>query len=224
LKDVVTTVLSSKEEERLLKALSRVFLNDHPNPERRGCPGSDILKAIASRRVTLEEAEPWISHLSSCSPCTGEFTDFRKNFQRQRILQLSSIAAALLLVVAASVWLFLRLSGGPVRFEAATLDLTDRGVLRGPEENPPKPPLQLVKGHLNLTVYLPVGSEPGTYEVQVVRKPDQPIWSSHGEVKFENYKASLHVQADLSQFKPGLYLLAIRAKDSLWSYYPLILK
>jgi hypothetical protein len=217
-------LLTKKEEERLLKALNRVFLNGYPNPERKGCPGSDVLKAIASRRLTLEEAEPWIDHLSTCSPCTREFTEFRKHFQRQRILRLSGVAAGLLLVVALAAWLFLKRPAEPVRLEAVTLDLTNRGVLRGPEQNPPNSPLQLAKGHLDLTIYLPVGSETGIYEMQVVREPGQPIWSAQGEVKVENYKATLRVQADLSGFNPGLYLLAIRPKGWSWSYYPVILR
>jgi hypothetical protein len=217
-------LLTRNEEKRLLKALSRVFLNDYPNPERRGCPGSDILKAMASRRLTLEESEPWINHLNACSPCTREFTEFRKNFQRQRILRLSGVAAGLLLVAALGAWLLLKRSAEPVRIEAVTLDLTNRGALRGSEENPPNSPLQLAKGHLDLTIYLPVGSEAGIYEMQVVREPGQPIWSAQGEVKLENYKATLRVQADLSRFNPGLYLLAIRPKGWSWSYYAVLLK
>jgi hypothetical protein len=212
------------QEKQLLKGLSRVFLNDYPNPERQGCPGSGVLKAMAYRRLTLEEAEPWINHLSSCSPCTREFASFRKNFQRQRILRLAGIAAGLLLVVAAAAWLFLRQPSGTVRFQAATLDLTDRLILRGPEEGPPNPPLELAKGNLNLTVYLPVGSESGVYEIQVVREPGQPVWSAQGEAKLENHKATLHVQTDMSRLKPGLYLLAVRPKGWSWSYYPLVLK
>ena len=217
-------MLSRMDEKRLLRALSRTFLEGYPNPERRGCPGSGVLKAIASRKLTLEEAEPWIEHLSSCSPCTREFADFRKNFQRRRMLRLSAVAAAVLVVVGIAAWLFLRHQAGPVRIQAVTLDLTNQLILRGPEENPPNPPLQLPRGNLNLTVYLPVGSEPGTYEVQVLREPGQLVWSAQAEVKLENYKATLRARADFSNLKSGLYLLAIRQKGSSWTYSPLVLK
>ena len=216
--------LPRKEEKRLLAALRRAFLNDFPNPERRGCPGPDILKAIASRRLTLEEAEPFINHLAACSPCTREFSDFRKNFQRRRILRFAAIAAAVLIVVGVATWLFLRHPAGPGRLQAVTLDLTNQLILRGPEENPPNPPLQLPRANLNLTVYLPVGSEAGTYEVQVLREPGQPVWSAQAEVKLENYKATLRARADFSNLKSGLYLLAIRQKGSSWTYSPLVLK
>ena len=69
---------SGREEKELRELLRQTFLEDHPNPERWECPGSDILKAIASARITIEEAVPWIIHFASCSPCTREFGEFRK--------------------------------------------------------------------------------------------------------------------------------------------------
>ena len=217
-------MLSKDEEKQLREALSRTFLEGYPNPERRGCPGSDILRAIASGKLTLEEAEPWINHFSSCSPCTREFSEFRKYFQKRRLQRFSAIAAALFIVVSVLAWVFLRRFNEPVRFEVASLDLTGRGIMRGPEENPPNPPLQLSKAHLDLTIYLPLGSEPGTYDIQVVREPGQPLWSAQGEAEIKNSKTTLHVQADLSRLEPGLYLLAVRPKRWDWTYYPLVLK
>ena len=215
-------MLSRQEKKRLVEALNRTFLDGYPNPERRGCPGSDVLKAVASRRLGLEEAEPWINHLSSCSPCTREFAELRQAFQQRQRLRLASVAAGLLIVLVAAAWLFLRQPTRPV--EAATLDLTNQGALRGAEQAQPNPPLELGRGNLNLTMYLPVGSEPGMYEVEVVRQPGQPIWSAQAQVNLENYKSTLHVRVDLSHLERGLYLLAIRQKDTSWSYYPLVLR
>jgi hypothetical protein len=222
--DATIAVLSKNEEKRLREALRRTFLEGYPNPERRGCPGSDILKAIASGKLTLEEAEPWIYHLSACSPCTREFGDLRKKFQARRMLHLSAIAASVLVVVGVAAWLFLRHRAEPVRIQAVTLDLTNQLILRGAEEHPPNPPLQLPKGNLNLTVYLPVGSEPGTYELQLLREPGQPVWSAQAEVKLENFRATLRARADFNNLKSGLYLLAIRQRGSSWTYSPLVLK
>ena len=216
-------MLSKQEKKRLIEALNRTFLDGYPNPERRGCPGPDVLKAVAFRRLGLEEAEPWIDHLSSCSPCTREFVELRHAFQQRQRLRLAGIAAGLIIVLVAAAWLFLRQPATrPV--ETATLDLTNRGALRGAEQAQPNPPLELGRGNLNLTMYLPVGSEPGMYEVEVVQQPGQPIWSAEAQVNVENYKSTLHVRVDLSHFKRGLYLLAIRQKDTSWSYYPLVLR
>ena len=217
-------MLSKNEEKQLRQALSRTFLEGYPNPDRRGCPGYDILRAIASGKLTLEEAEPWIQHLSSCSPCTQDFSEIRKNLRIRTVRRFSAIAAAVVLFISVLCWIFLRRNFEPVRFEEASLDLTGRGTIRGPEENPTSPPLQLPKADLDLTVYLPLGSAPGNYDIQVVRESGQPLWSAQGEVKIENYKSTLHVRANLSHLKPGLYLLAIRPRRWDWSYYPLVLK
>jgi hypothetical protein len=217
-------VLSKNEEKQLREALKRTFLDGYPNPERRGCPGSDILKAIASGKVTLEEAEPWINHLSSCSPCTRDFVELRRAYRRHQLRLVSSIAAGVLLAVAIVAFLLLRSSLGPTRLQPVTVDLSNWVTLRGPEGNATNPPVQLAKGYLNLTVYLPAGSEPGIYDVQVVREPGQPIWSAQREAKLENYKATIQVQVDLRQFNPGLYLFAFRRQGRSWTYIPLVLK
>ena len=217
-------MLSKHEEKQLREALRRTFLDGYPNPERKGCPGPEILKVIASGKLTLEEAEPWIQHLSACSPCTREFSEFRKDHQRRMSLWVSSIAASVVLAAAIVTWLLVRSPLTPGHLQPVTIDLSNYATLRGPEGNAPNPPLQLTKGYLNLTLYLPAGSEPGTYDVQVVREPGQPLWSAQGEATFENYKATLRVKVDLSRFSPGLYLLAFRRQDRSWTYIPLVLK
>jgi hypothetical protein len=95
-------VLSGQEKKRLMEALNRTFRDGYPNSERHGCPGSDVLMAVASRRLGLEEAEPWINHLSSCSPCTREFAELRQAFQQRQRLRLASVAAGLLIVLVAA--------------------------------------------------------------------------------------------------------------------------
>jgi len=90
-------VLSRHEEKKLRELLRQSFLEDHPNPERRDCPGSDILEAIASGKITLEEAVPWIHHFASCSPCTREFREFRKVRRRQRLPRIAGLAVGILM-------------------------------------------------------------------------------------------------------------------------------
>ena len=68
---------SEREEQRLLDALGRGLLKEFPNPERRGCPGVDVLKRIASRTMPLNEADRRLDHLGSCSPCYSDFSEFR---------------------------------------------------------------------------------------------------------------------------------------------------
>jgi hypothetical protein len=46
------------------------------------------------------------------------------------------------------------------------LDLRPYALMRG-EPQADRPPLQLPRGRVNLTLVLPTGSEPGPYEVQI---------------------------------------------------------
>jgi hypothetical protein len=44
---------------------------------------------------------PWIHHLTSCSPCTREFGELRKDHRRRRLLRTAGLAVGIL--VAAGV-------------------------------------------------------------------------------------------------------------------------
>jgi hypothetical protein len=48
-----------------------------PSNKRAGCPGSDVLRKIASHEMPLPEAEKWLDHLTSCSPRYGDFSQFQ---------------------------------------------------------------------------------------------------------------------------------------------------
>jgi len=217
--------LTKREERRLIRAYRRVVLGgEFPNPDRAGCPASKILEAMALRKLQPEQVLDWIEHLGTCSPCFREYTEFREDHKRLRFRRIASMAACVVAVAAVVVWLLVNHLVGPGHLQPVTLDLFNYATLRGPENNTPNPPLQLTKGYLNLTLYLPAGSEPGTYDVQVVRVPGQPIWSARGEATFENYKATLRVKVDLRRFSPGSYRLAFRRQDRSWTYIPLVLK
>lgn len=218
------TVLSKVEQRKLREVLNRTFLEGYPNPGRRGCPGTDILKAIASEILTLEEAEPWIYHLSSCSPCTREFYELRNNHQRWKAMRLWGIAASVVLAAGVLAWFLVKVSFGPPRLEPVTVDLTAWATVRGPENNPPNRPIQLQKGYLGMTIYLPLGSEPGMYDIKIVRGSGQPIWGEQREARIEDYKTTLRVQVDLRHFTRGPYLLAFHRQDQSWTYIPLVLK
>ena len=63
------------EEKRILDLLGRGLSREFPNPQRVGCPDSAVLRGIAAHKVPLSEADRWLNHFSSCSPCFQEFTD-----------------------------------------------------------------------------------------------------------------------------------------------------
>src|SRR5262249_18059551 len=95
---------SVADERRILDALGRGLLKEFPNPERVGCPGADILRKIASHEMPLSEAEKWLDHLGSCSPCYADFKRLQDAHEwRRRRLTLAA-AAGILLAAAVTGW------------------------------------------------------------------------------------------------------------------------
>ena len=90
--------------------MGRALLREFPNPERVGCPDATLLKGIASHKVPLAQADPWLDHLTSCSPCYRDFSQFREAFRRRRIRILVAVVAGVLLAVAVSGWALLKLA------------------------------------------------------------------------------------------------------------------
>jgi hypothetical protein len=68
---------SESDEERFLNVLGRGLREEFPNPTRSGCPPSHVLKRIVDHEMPLSEAENWLDHLTSCSPCYADFCEFQ---------------------------------------------------------------------------------------------------------------------------------------------------
>ena len=96
--------------------------------------------------MPLPEAEKWLDHLTSCSPCYGDFSQFQAAYQRRRTQTVLAIAASILIVVGVAGWaLFFKQKGPPV-VQTAVLDLRNRSVPRGGEPNPGEQPLEVSRG------------------------------------------------------------------------------
>src|SRR5437879_4955494 len=138
----------------ILDALGRGLLKEFPNPDRAGCPGSDVLRRIASHAMPLAEAEKWLDHLTSCSPCYRDFSELQADYRHRRMQTILAIAASILIVVGVAGWaLFLKKNGPPVA-QTAVLDLRNRSVPRGGEMNPDPQRLEVSRTVRRLIVYL----------------------------------------------------------------------
>ncbi|HEV2313701.1 MAG TPA: hypothetical protein VGR94_00210 [Candidatus Acidoferrales bacterium] len=227
-------VLSRREENQLIKAGQRVLLEGgYPNPDRVGCPGSEVLKALAERKMDLHEAEQWLLHLGSCSPCFIEYTAFQKQAARRKTLELVLASAALVILAAVGGWMWkghwLHGIGGNIAttmpYQKVTVDLRNRLVLRGeqaPSAN--SGPIQLPRGRLDLTLVLPKGSEPGNYKVGLSTELERPLMTITGTAVKQNGSEVLNVRLDLSRLGPGTYLLTIGPPSGEQREYPLVTK
>jgi len=227
-------LFSGQEDRRVFEAGRRYFSTAFPNPNRVGCPGTDVLRAIAFRKMERSRAKQWDSHLMECSPCFVEYVAFRDQALRQRRLRRLAVAAAIA-VICVGVWFAYKERllhtpneqianhGTAVTYEAKLADWRDQAPVRGAEGKTPAP-LEFNRGPIALTLYLPTGSEPGQYEVEVAEQLDQPLATASGSVTLQNGIAVLEVKLNLAGLRPGLYYLAVRQAGRTWAPYTVLLK
>jgi hypothetical protein len=154
---------------------------------------------------------------------------FREEARRSGRLRMVAVAAAAaIVVIVGAIWLVYR-SLGPhrdtnVTYQANLLDLREKAALRGAESNPSGAPIELPRGALALSIYLPTGSEPGKYQVEMVEQPGKPLIGAEGTAKLRDHITVLEVKVDLQRLHPGLYLVGIRQASWSWAYYPVVLR
>ena len=215
---------SAREEQRLLDALGRGLLKEFPNPERSGCPGVDVLKRIASRTMPLNEADRWLDHLGSCSPCYSDFSEFRRAYESRRKRRLLTIAASILVAACIGGWFLLQRHNEGLVAQTALLDLRNRSLPRGTESNPTEPPLVVNRAARHWIIYLPLGSTEGTYEIRIVTDSGELLLTATGKATLMSGIASLPVDVNLRSKNLGRCNLEMRKSIGEWNSFPLALR
>jgi len=215
---------SERDEKRILDALGRGLLKEFPNPDRAGCPGPEVLKRIASHEMPLAEAEKWLDHVTSCSPCYRDFSELQAGYRHRRMQTILAIAASILIVVGVAGWaLFFKQKGLPA-VQTAVLDLRNRSVPRGGEANPGEQPLEVSREVKRLNVYLPLGSAEGPYEMRIVTTAGNAVFATSGVASLKDGVTSIQAAIDLSSASSGQYVFQVRRPNSEWNSYPLMLR
>jgi hypothetical protein len=105
----------------------------------------------------------------------------------------------------------------------AALDLRPYAITRG-EPQRDLPPLAIPRGDLALTLFLPTGSEPGAYEVEVRDSSATARATARGVAELRNFVSTLEVAVSLGDLSPGPYSLAVRRDGNQWQLFPLQLQ
>jgi hypothetical protein len=205
----------------LLDILRQGLATEFPNPERIGCPGNALLKGIAQGKVSLTEAEPWLEHLGSCSPCFQEFKEFRRQTAMQRRRVLTWLATAAVLLVAVGGWLWLRGRHSVETTDTAVLNLREWSVARGQSPSDGgQAPLEIPHSAKHLVLYLPIASKEGTYDVVLLSETGDEILRATGMAQLQDHITNLRVDIDLGSVRPGPYSIGIRQAGLQWTRYP----
>jgi hypothetical protein len=209
------------EEKRILDLLSRGLSQDFPNPQRVGCPDSAMLKGIALHKVPLAEADPWLDHFSSCSPCFQEFTHFRKQAVDGRRRAQLWLAAAAVLLFAVAGWLWVHTRPSVQTSATVVLDLRERSVARGENSAETKQlALEIPRTAKHLVMDLPIGSKEGSYDLALLNEAGDEVLRATGTATLENQIVILRADIDIRNVSPGFYFLGLRRLGLEWSRYP----
>ena len=226
--------------------LDEVLGRANPNPERIGCPPRETLVALAQRALPMED--PAYQHLLKCSPCYREVRALQASaiaptpVSSGRPAAWLAIAAALILVVLVGVLFWQRAGRAPAAGAPAgarndspapvpptvstsppvrtQLDLRKFSVFRSAEgQTPPSEVVTLPAGVVDLTLLLPVGSEPGAYEVQLLDSGLKSVASGRGTGEVRDYVTTVHVTLDLHAAPKGAHQLAVRRENDQWRLF-----
>ena len=204
--------------------LNRGLLKEYPNPDRVGCPGPDVLKRIASREMPLSEADKWLDHLGSCSPCYRDFLQFQAAHRARRRRTLLAIAASILIVAGLAGWAVLRNQKQLAGRADCRAGLEKSISSRGGESNPVEPPLEVNRGVKHLTVYLPLGSAEGPYEMRITTTAGGAVFATTGVASLKDGVTSFEAAVDLSSASSGQYVFQVRRPNSEWNSYAVLLR
>jgi hypothetical protein len=209
-------------DKRILEILRQGLATEFPNPERIGCPGNALLKGVAQGRVSLTEAEPWLEHFSSCSPCFQEFKEFRRQSAIQRRRMLTWVTTAAVLLFAVGGWFWVRARHLVEGTDTAVLDLRERSVARGqsPSETG-QSPLGIPRIAKHLVLDLPIGSQEGPYDVGLLTEAGDQILRTTGVAQLHDHVIDLRVDVDFGGVRRGTYSLGVRQPNLEWTRYPI---
>ena len=171
--------------------------------------------------MPLSEADRWLNHFSSCSPCFQEFTQFRKQAVDRRHNQIW-LAAAAVLIVAEAGWFWVRSRPQVQTAAVVVLDLRGRATVRG--ENPPETsqsPLEVPRNAKTLNLELPIGSNEGPYDVALLDPSGTELLRTNAVAKLQDHIVVLKADVALAGIAPGSYFLGLRQRGLEWIRFPI---
>jgi hypothetical protein len=200
--------------------LDTIYSSVEANPDRVGCPPREALRELALRKRPL--SDPLWDHVMECAPCR---TDVREMGRGRAATPLRSptrsfglvAAAVLVLGIGLGAWMLTRGAGAPT---AITGDLRPYAAMRSDRSQPTEPAFDLPPRLLRLTLVLPNGSEPGSYDIEVRSTGGRTLATALGHATLQDFITQLSADIDLRSAPRGTCQLAIRRTGEGWQLFP----
>lgn len=224
-------MLTKMNEKEQLKSMREGLFQAFPNAERKGCAGPEVMRKIVARKLAVNEENKWVDHFAQCSPCSKEFFEIRSSYIRNKRVRTTAIAASAVLILGLGVWGWVRHTefgnrgktvaqvGSSNAIREQIVDLRNWSGERtdGGTERMPNGPLELHRWRTRLVIYLPSGSKPGKYEIEILEN-SRTVLTLNGAARIEAGNTVLRVPADLSNLNPGEYSMGFRQPPWDWRY------
>jgi hypothetical protein len=221
-------------EPRAADDIDEILSRANPNPDRIGCPPRETLVGLARRAQPI--GDPAYEHLVKCSPCYREFRTLQSEFsvdestatpERRRVWAWVAIAAVLV-IAAGGTWRALYAPGttAPTTVSSqdaqlrAEVDLRRFATARGERDPEAAAPVSLPRGVVDVTLLLPVGSEPGAYEIQLLDSELKSRASAQATGVIREFVTTMRARLDLRAVSSGSYTLAVRLTGDDWRLFP----
>jgi len=198
--------------------LDYLFANASPNPNREGCPSRDELVRISRLETPMGDAAH--THIVRCSPCFREMRALQQSGAARRRTRMWTVAAAAVVALIAGASWWMAGSSRDSAVVAITIDLRPFAVVRGDAQSPPPSPIALPRGTLDATLLLPLGAEPGHYEVRLRDEALSVRASTTGEASLRDSVTTLRVTVDTAALPAGAYHLEVRHDSGAWRRTP----
>src|SRR5689334_14066784 len=210
--------------------IDEVFARANPNPTRAGCPGKHVLRSAARKALPIDH--PVFEHLAGCSACYQEFRQLQQPVRMPSRLRPVLAAAAVVLLAVAGVTYFgrSRLTGLPsdtqthATVQPLLIDYRGESTTRSESGDPLRKTVTVPRADVAATILLPVGSEPGVYELRLVdgAKRSRLVKQVAGDLK--DHAVRVDVNLDLRSLPSGGYTLEIRRSGEDWDPHPLVIR
>lgn len=220
--------------ERIQRRLQGEILDKYPNPERKGCPGREVLARLSreSFATKLEGDSDW-EHVTHCSECYGEYLLFRANAARAKERRANAIRwsiAGTVLLAAILIFAFIRIratvnqerpQNAELAYEPRTISIESMTRSAGQGETKA---IELKRGLIALTVQLPFGSKTGLYQFRLRDRDGSVTLMRSAAAEVRQGTISFLVKLDLREASSGQYRMEIRQDPFDWNYYPVTIR
>lgn len=220
-----------------------------PNPAREGCPKTSTLRAMAYRdkRLALEDLP--ISHVVTCSPCYQEYTWYRRIAAVKRGLQVAAASLVLLAAVFAAVRFVQDYTGrsgqpsisqkqhseppervvtkpipAPTVPLALTVNLAPFSPTRGEDAGNLEKSVQLPPKLLRVKFLLPLGMEPGEYEVRLQDSGGTAFIEARRPGTLHDGITSVELDLNFIGVSQRRFTMMIRPRGLSWRTFPVVVE